>query len=180
MRLDPDIVTVGKIVGGGFPIGVICGKKEIMDFANTKIHKKPERAYIGGGTFSANPATMVSGYSTLYTIKKIGPSLYSKIGRFGQETRERLEKVFDGKVITTGKGSLFMTHFVKDGISQIKNATDAARCDTEMLHKYHFELIARDGIFFLPGKLGAFSFAHSNSDVKKMVEASERFGSNYL
>jgi glutamate-1-semialdehyde 2,1-aminomutase len=86
-----------------------------------------------------------------------------------------LVKVFDGKVITTGKGSLFMTHFVKDGITKIENASDAANCDVKLLQRYHFEMIARDGIFFLPGKLGAISNAHADSDIKKMIDASSRF-----
>ena len=93
----------------------------------------------------------------------------------GKQARADLAKVFDGRVVTTGAGSLFMTHFVKDGISEIKNASDAARCDTELHHRYHFEMIAKDGIFFLPGKLGAFSAVHSQSDVKDMISASERF-----
>lgn len=175
MKLDPDIVTLGKIVGGGFPIGVICGKEEILDFANTKVHKKTERSYIGGGTFSANPATMVAGHATLSSIKKKKNSLYSKINKLGESARKDLAKTFGNKVIVTGKGSLFMTHFVKDGIYEIKNASDAAKCDSELLHRYHFELIARDGIFFLPGKLGAISEAHSASDVKSMVSATDRF-----
>jgi len=65
--------------------------------------------------------------------------------------------------------------FVKDGITQIQNATDAARCDSKILHRYHFEMLAKDGIFFLPGKLGAISLAHSISDVKAMIDASNRF-----
>jgi len=177
MKLDPDIVTLGKIVGGGFPIGVICGKEEIMEYSNTSTHTKSERSYIGGGTFSANPATMVAGQATLSTIKKKRNSIYSKINQLGYSMRKQLEKVFDGRIITTGKGSLFMTHFVKDDISEINNAEDAAKCDSDLLHQYHFEMIARNGIFFLPGKLGAISDAHSNSDIKEMVKASEQFAS---
>ena len=177
MKLDPDIVTLGKIVGGGFPIGVICGKEEIMEYSNTSTHTKSERSYIGGGTFSANPATMVAGQATLSTIKKKRNSIYSKINQLGDSMRKQLEKVFDGRIITTGKGSLFMTHFVKDDISEINNAEDAAKCDSDLLHQYHFEMIARNGIFFLPGKLGAISDAHSNSDIKEMVKASEQFAS---
>ncbi|MEX2349083.1 MAG: aminotransferase class III-fold pyridoxal phosphate-dependent enzyme [Nitrosopumilaceae archaeon] len=174
MKLDPDIVTLGKIVGGGFPIGVICGKSEIMEITNTSSHKKPDRSYVGGGTFSANPITMVAGHGMLSHLKK-NFSLYSKINVLGQRARKELDKVFDGKVITTGKGSLFMTHFLTDGVSEIRNASDAARCDSEMLHKYHFNMIANDGIFFLPGKLGAFSAAHSQSDVKDLIDASQQF-----
>ncbi len=75
-------------------------------------------------------------------------------------------------------GSLFMIHFLKDGITEIKNASDAARCDTDLLCRYHFEMIARDGIFFLPGKLGAISYAHSDADIKNLIEASSRFSAS--
>lgn len=175
MKLDPDLVTLGKIVGGGMPIGVMAGKKEIMEIADTQKHGKTERSYIGGGTFSANPASMISGFSTLSYLKKNQNSLYSKIGKLGNSARKQLTKVFDGKVITTGMGSLFMTHFTKGRVSEITNSAEAAKCDSSLLKKYHFEMIAKDGIFFLPGKLGAFSDTHSSSDVKSMVLASARF-----
>lgn len=175
MNLDPDIVTLGKIVGGGMPIGVMAGKKEIMEIANTRKHTKTERAYIGGGTFSANPAAMVSGHSTLSHLKKNRNSVYPKINKLGDMARKQITKVFDGKVISTGAGSLFMTHFVKGKISEITNSAQAAKCDSRLLQKYHFEMIANDGIFFLPGKLGAISTAHANSDIKNMISASARF-----
>ncbi len=174
MKLDPDIVTLGKIVGGGMPIGVMVGKKEIMEIANTSIQKKSKRSYIGGGTFSANPATMTAGYTTLSQLKKNRGVLYSKINKLGDLARKQLTKVFDGRVITTGMGSLFMTHFAKKGISEITNATQAAKCDSKILQKYHFQMIANDGIFFLPGKLGAISAAHTSSDIKSMISASAR------
>ena len=148
MRLDPDIVTLGKIVGGGMPIGVMVGKKEIMEIANTSIQKKSKRSYVGGGTFSANPATMTAGFATLSHLKKNRVTLYSKINKLGDLARKQLTKVFDGKVITTGIGSLFMTHFAKKGISEITNSAQAAKCDSKLLQKYHFEMIANDGIFF--------------------------------
>ena len=178
MKLDPDIVTLGKIVGGGFPIGVICGKDEIMEHANTSTHSKKTRTYIGGGTFSANPLSMMAGSTNLDTIKKKGNLLYKKINSIGDDMKKVLGKIFDDDVIITGKGSLFMTHFAKNNISQITNAVDASNCDTEKLHRYHFDMIANDGIFFLPGKLGAISDAHSNTDVKSIKKATERFVTN--
>ena len=177
MNLDPDIVTLGKIVGGGFPIGVICGKGELMNISDTSSHTKSERAYIGGGTFSANPLTMTAGRSMLGFLKK-NPSIYRKISRLGDTVRREMDRTFDGKVLTTGKGSLFMTHFLANGITEVKSASDAARCDTGLLQRYHFDLIARDGIFFLPGKLGAISNAHNESDIKKLVQASSRFSAS--
>ncbi len=174
MKLDPDIVTLGKIVGGGMAIGVMCGKKEIMEFADTTGKKKSERSYVGGGTFSANPASMVAGYTTLNHLKS-KKSVYSKINSLGEYARKEIGKVFDGKVAITGKGSLFMTHFLKGNITEITNSAQAAKCDSQMLQKYHFKMIAHDGIFFLPGKLGAISDAHSKENIKKMIRASENF-----
>ena len=173
MKLDPDIVTLGKIVGGGMAIGVICGKKEIMEFADTTGKKKSERSYVGGGTFSANPISMTTGFTTL-SILKNGKSIYSKINDLGEYARKELTKVFGEDVIVTGKGSLFMTHFVKNGINQIRNSADAAQCDTIKLQKYHFNMISKNKVFFLPGKLGAISNAHGKEDIKKMISASDK------
>jgi glutamate-1-semialdehyde 2,1-aminomutase len=175
MKLDPDIVTLGKIVGGGMAIGVMCGKKEIMEYADTTGKKKSERSYVGGGTFSANPASMVAGYATLSELKNSANTTYSKLNKLGDMAREGLSKTFGDKVIVTGKGSLFMTHFANNGITEITNSTDAAKCDSAKLQKYHFKMIAQDGIFFLPGKLGAISMAHTNQDIKKLIRASENF-----
>lgn len=179
MKLDPDIVTLGKIVGGGFPIGVICGKDEIMEHANTSVNSKKSRTYIGGGTFSANPLTMIAGDTTLDILKNKKNTLYKKLDTLGNNTTKMLKKIFSNDVIVTGKGSLFMTHFPRNGMTSINNAADVAKCDSTKLFNYHFEMIARDGIFFLPGKLGAFSDAHSTEDVKNMKKATERFASNF-
>ena len=175
MGLDPDIVTLGKIVGGGFPIGVISGKSEFMNFANTSKFSKSNRAYIGGGTFSANPLSMMAGNSTLNMIKKKGNKLYQKLNCLGRETRKILDKKFDGSVITTGTGSLFLTHFLDNQIYEINNASDAAKCNIKKLHDYHFHMIANNGIFFLPGKLGAYSDEHTKYDMNQMLKATDQY-----
>ena len=178
MKLDPDIVTLGKIVGGGFPIGVICGKDEIMEHANTSVNSKKSRTYIGGGTFSANPLSMIAGDTTLGVLKSKKNTLYKKLNGLGNETTKMLKKIFSDDVIVTGKGSLFMTHFPRNGMTEINNAADAAKCDSSALFNYHFDMIAKSGIFFLPGKLGAFSDAHSTADVHEMRKATESYVSN--
>ncbi len=174
MGLDPDIVTLGKIAGGGMSIGIICGKDEIMRHADATGKKKSERSYVGGGTFSANPISMTAGYETLNHLRT-KRSVYSKINALGETTRTELARIFDGRAVVTGKGSFLMTHFPKDGAVTITDGLQAARCDWQMLHDYHFKMIAHDGIFFLPGKLGAISDAHTKDDIKRMVLASEDF-----
>jgi glutamate-1-semialdehyde 2,1-aminomutase len=145
-----------------------------MQYADTTGKKKSERSYVGGGTFSANPSSMVAGHATLSELKE-NNSIYSKINGLGDLARKELGKVFGDKIVVTGKGSLFMTHFAKNGITEITNSTDAAKCNSLALQKYHFKMIAQDGIFFLPGKLGAISNTHSKKDIKKLVNASENF-----
>ena len=68
-----------------------------------------------------------------------------------------------------------MTHFLKDEVTKVTNSAEVAKCDSKMLYKYHFKMIAQDDIFFLPGKLGAISEAHSKEDIKKIIKASEKF-----
>ena len=117
---------------------------------------------------------MTSGYATLNYLKT-KKSTYQKINALGDYARKELEKVFDGRVAVTGKGSLFMTHFVQNGISEITNSTDVAKCNSTMLQKYHFKMISQDGIFFIPGKLGAISISHTKEDIKNIIQASENF-----
>ena len=64
---------------------------------------------------------------------------------------------------------------VKSDVYKGVDVYDAAKCDSKLLQKYHFKMIAQDGIFFLPGKLGAISTAHTKQDIKKMIQASEDF-----
>jgi glutamate-1-semialdehyde 2,1-aminomutase len=86
-----------------------------------------------------------------------------------------LDKKFSGSVITTGIGSLFLTHFLSNAIYEINNATDAAKCNIKKLHDYHFHMIAKDGIFFLPGKLGAYSDAHTKSDISTIAKSTDQY-----
>jgi glutamate-1-semialdehyde 2,1-aminomutase len=174
-KLNPDLFTLGKVVGGGLPIGVLCGKKEIMSICDPTLRvQKDERCAIGGGTYSANPITMTAGLSTLRYIDDNRNVIYSKIDKLGEYARNGLAKIFtDAKlnVEITGMGSLFLVHFLNSRVGRIASPSDVALSDRAMLVKYHFELLAKHGIFFLPSKMGAFSFAHAQTDVNRMLEA---------
>ena len=78
-------------------------------------------------------------------------------------------------MITTGTGSLFLTHFLDNQIYEINNASDAAKCNIKKLHDYHFHMIANNGIFFLPGKLGAYSDEHTKYDMNEMLKATDQY-----
>lgn len=173
-KLEPDLFTLGKIAGGGMPIGIVCGDKEIMSLADpVSIKEKEARCAIGGGTFSANPMTMAAGLATLNFLRK-NKQVYSKIDRLGSMARKGLSKIFEQEGIpcqVTGLNSVFLTHF---GVNAVKDASDVATSNKKILTKYHLALMADHGIFFLPMKMGAFSYAHDESDVKKLLAATEK------
>ena len=174
-KLEPDLFTLGKVVGGGMPIGVVCGDKEIMSLADPVLRKeKDARCAIGGGTFSANPVTMTAGLATINYLKRNKNNIYSKINRLGDNARKGLAKIFSEAktdIEVTGIGSLFLTHFLSDKVSKVRNAVDVAMSDQELLRKYHMALLAKHGIFFLPLKMGAFSEAHDDNDLKRLFSA---------
>jgi glutamate-1-semialdehyde 2,1-aminomutase len=177
-RLNPDMITLGKIVGGGLPVGVVCGKKEIMKVANPVENRNKEQlCYIGGGTFSSNPLTMTAGYATLDYIRKNRQTVYNKINKLGDAARNGLRKLFLDyglKTQVTGTGSLFLTHFLSNKVNDITNANDVALSDIETLTKYHFSLMAKYGIFFLPHKMGAISIVHDVKDIQNLINATQK------
>ncbi|HJU35068.1 MAG TPA: aspartate aminotransferase family protein, partial [Nitrososphaera sp.] len=132
-KLEPDLFTLGKIVGGGLPIGVLCGDKETMSLADPVARADKEaRCAIGGGTFSANPMTMTAGLITLNFLKRNKQHLYRKIDKLGDMARKGLVKIFAESRIgcqVTGAGSMFLTHFTS---SPVMDASDVAKSDRNL------------------------------------------------
>jgi glutamate-1-semialdehyde 2,1-aminomutase len=176
-NLDPDLFTLGKIVGGGMPIGVVCGKKELLKLADFTVQgRKYSKCAIGGGTYSCNPLTMVAGFATIKYLEKTKDKLYLRINELGERARRGLTKIFmEGKidVQVTGEGSLFLTHFLNEKVRRVKDALDAATSDQQKLFIYHLALISLHGIFFLPCKMGAISFVHTDSDITRLLRATQ-------
>jgi glutamate-1-semialdehyde 2,1-aminomutase len=174
-KLEPDLFTLGKIAGGGMPIGIVCGKKEIMSLADPVcLSEKQGRCAIGGGTFSANPITMAAGLATLNFLKKNHSTVYTKLDKLGNMVRKGLAQIFSDAKINchvSGLNSLFLTHF---GVNAVKDASDVAMSNKKILTDYHFALIANYSIFFLPMKMGAISYAHEEADIKRLLAATEK------
>jgi glutamate-1-semialdehyde 2,1-aminomutase len=177
--LEPDLFTLGKIAGGGMPIGVLCGDKDILSLADPVANAdKDTRCAIGGGTFSANPMSMTAGIMTLDFLKRNKQQVYRKIDRLGRMARKGLTKLFADSGIpcqVTGVGSIFLTHF---GTATILNASDVAKSDRDLQRDYHLALMANHGIFFLPTKMAAISFAHEERDIEKLLDATEKIITN--
>jgi len=171
--ITPDLATLGKVLGGGLSIGAVCGLKEVMTYADPKLPKS-ERAWIGGGTFSANPMSMNAGLATLQYLSENSFAVYPYLSELGEEARKGIDSAFAETGIqsaTTGIGSLLLTHFPTNGKAP-KDAREVHRCDRKLQFQFYFALLAKYNIFFLPGHLGAISYAHSKDDIKALVDAS--------
>ena len=114
-NITPDLSTLGKIVGGGLPIGALVGKKEILEKTSPeKKSAKWERILIGGGTFSAHPLTAAAGLAMLRYLKDRHKEVYPLLESKGEKVRKGVQKVLDQEglnAVVTGIGSLFQTHF---------------------------------------------------------------------
>ena len=120
-----------------------------------------------------NPMSMTAGLATLSYLMK-NPALYDHIGTLAETARKKVDKEFADREIptrSTGLGSLFQTHFLREDGLQIKNAEDkSVNTLKERQLAYHFMLIL-DGIFFLPEHEGAISTAHTERDIEELVNS---------
>ena len=167
----PDITVFGKILGGGFPIGAFCGRRDIMERINNLIYERPHYSF-HGGTFAANPMSMTAGLATLEILED--GTLINRLNTLGEKIREKLREIFEAKgvdVQVTGAGSLFQTHFTRENV---KDARVAFNTDRKKLVDYHLSLIS-NGVFFLPTHVGALSTAHSESDIEKLFSETENY-----
>lgn len=167
----PDLTVFGKILGGGFPIGAFCGRREIMERIDTLVYERPHYSF-HGGTFAANPISMAAGLATLKTLED--RQLIDKLNNVGRRIREKLREIFEANdvdVQVTGAGSLFNTHFTKE---EVKDARAASKADKKKQIDYHLNLIT-NGVFFLPAHTGALSTVHSETDIEKLFFETEKY-----
>jgi glutamate-1-semialdehyde 2,1-aminomutase len=170
-----DVTVFGKILGGGFPVGAFCGRREIMEKLDTRLYERPRYSF-HGGTFAANPITMTAGSATLKILEDV--RLISQLNRLGDKTRGRLREIFEAngvEVQVTGASSLFNTHFTKE---EVKDANGAFKADRKKLVEYDLSLIS-NGVFFLPTHTKALSTAHSEADVEKMLLETEEYAKHH-
>ncbi len=169
--VKPDITLLGKILGGGFPIGAIAASTEIMQYMNPLQYPRPKFAF-QGGTFTGNPVTMTAGLATLKAL--VDGRLIDRLNKRGDYVRRELRDIFEGKkmdVQVSGISSLLHTHFTKE---KLLGAVAVTPADRKKLVKYHMHLI-ENGVFFLPGKAGALSSAHTEADLEKLLSQTESF-----
>ncbi len=164
--IDPDLTTLGKIIGGGMPVGAVGGKKPLMKLL------APSGPVYQAGTLSGNPLSIASG---LATLNKLNDSLYDYLEKLAakleagiQSNLTALSLEFNYQRIGS-MGCLFFTD------RPVLNQIDASTCDTKRFARY-FHAMLDSGICLPPSQFEAFfiSAAHSEEDIVRFVEA------NYL
>jgi glutamate-1-semialdehyde 2,1-aminomutase len=177
-QISPDLTTLGKIVGGGLPVGAMVGKREILEKTSPeKKVNKWERTLIGGGTFSAHPLTAAAGLAMLNYLKVHRQKVYPNLESKGEQVRKRLHESFDREgldAVITGIGSLFQTHFpLRKGETlnsphTINRFTDVEKREVE----FRVRMLAK-GIHVMHGG-GCLSTAHSDEDIEKIINAARK------
>ncbi len=166
-KIKPDLTTLGKIIGGGMPVGAYGGKKEIMEQIS------PAGPVYQAGTLSGNPLAMRAGLETLRILNEPGfyETLEEKAKLLDNGIRENLKRL-GMPLYQTRVGSMgclfFNTEIVHDYDS-------AVRSNTKKYAKYFWNML-EEGVYLAPSQFEAFfiSAAHSQNDIQKTIEANYR------
>ena len=165
IKIKPDLTCLGKIIGGGMPVGAVGGKKEIME----KI--APMGGIYQAGTLSGNPLAIAAGLTTL-KILKAKASSYSALDDKTNKLCRGMENLFAAKGISTCINrvhSMFTIFFQKGPIYDL---TSAQKADTVLFARF-FHSMLKKGIWLAPSQFEAvfMSFAHSDADIAFTLDA---------
>ncbi len=164
--ITPDMTTLGKVLGGGFHIGVIGGKREIME------NISPAGKVYQAGTFNGSPVSMAAGLAVINTLKK--EKVHEKVNKAGDCLRTALGDIICDLGLNcgvSGVSSMFKVFFG----SMPYNYQDALKCDTEKFNVF-FKKMLSEGIFLPPSQYETnfLSLAHSQEDIDKTIDAYQR------
>ncbi len=148
-----DIVTLGKIIGGGFPVGAVVSKREIMDLLT------PAGQVFNAGTFNANPITMAAGLATIERLES--SDALQRASKAAAEVSEYLEAKLGDKVSVNRVESMFQGFFTK---GQVRTPDDARRSDRELYAKFH-EVLRREGVFIPPSQFESLFTSAAHDDI---------------
>ncbi|NIN70547.1 MAG: glutamate-1-semialdehyde 2,1-aminomutase [Gemmatimonadetes bacterium] len=160
--IEPDLTALGKVIGGGFPVGAYGGRRDIMS------RVAPEGDVYQAGTLSGNPVAMAAGLAQLEILEREDP--YAAL-------EERATKLVDGIVAAAGRfgvpasggtaGSMWGVYFCE---GPVRSFDDALRVNREFFNAYYRECLA-GGVFFAPSpfEAGFMSTAHSDADVDETL-----------
>mgnify|MGYP000581061476 FL=1 len=166
-EVDADLVTFGKVIGGGMNVAAFGGKAEIMDCLS------PEGAVYQAGTLSGNPVAMSAGIAAISKINS-DVNLYARLEKLAKKLMEGFKEAAKSAGIaiqTDVRGSMFGYFFTEHAV---KNYDDALKSDTKLFAKFHQAMLRR-GIYLAPSQFetGFICDAMSEADIDLAVSAAK-------
>ncbi len=163
--ITPDLTTLGKIIGGGLPVGAYGGRRDIMQMV------APAGPMYQAGTLSGNPLAMTAGLETLSILTE-DPALYARLDEHAEALCTGMQDILDEfglPFVTNRVGSMFTLFFTD---RPIRNWEDAKTCDTVKFGTYFSNMLDR-GIYLAPSQFEAafMSIMHSTDDRERTLEA---------
>jgi glutamate-1-semialdehyde 2,1-aminomutase len=167
-NVKPDLTTLGKVIGGGMPVGAFGGRRDIMEFI------APLGPVYQAGTLSGNPVAMAAGLTTLELIA--APGFFDRLAaRAGTLVDGILERAATAGIPMSSNrvGGMFGLFFSED--EQISNFEQVTRCNIDRFNKF-FHGMLDAGIYLAPSayEAGFVSAAHSDEDIQKTLDAAAR------
>jgi glutamate-1-semialdehyde 2,1-aminomutase len=164
--LDPDLTTIGKIIGGGLPVGAFGGRAEVMDVSDPhRLRYVPHR-----GTFNGNPATMAGGIAALELLT---PDEYERINALGDQLREGIDALgaeLGVPLSASGFGSLLNVRLSPE---PVRTYRDVAAVDEELTRLLHLAAL-NEGLFIAPRGLMAISTPMSDATIEEVLAGFRR------
>lgn len=165
----PDLVTLGKIIGGGMPIGAYGGRREIMEMVS------PSGKVYQAGTLAGNPVATAAGIATLSWLVD-NRNIYAELEVKGAKIEEALKKRFGESASVNRTGSLLSVFFTSCRVTDYESATSS---DTERFSRF-FSYMLDNGIYLAPSQYEAWfiSAAHSDEDIDRTCRLIEAYQEN--
>ena len=167
LGIYPDITCLGKIIGGGLPVGAYGGKREIMDYI------APQGPVYQAGTLSGNPLAMAAGLATLTQLKD--PGFYDTMDEKANRLATGLERAAEhaGIPVKVDRVGSMLGLFFTD--QRVLNFDDAKRCDLEMFSAFYQGMLEK-GIYLAPSQFEALfiSSAHDTEHIDETIMAAEK------
>lgn len=169
LGINADLVTYGKVIGGGLPVGAFGGKKEIMQ------HIAPLGNVYQAGTLSGNPIAMIAGYTMLKTLND-NPSIYKELEDKTAYLHQGLDKALSAHgapYVINRLGSMISVHFSD---KPVNNFAAAAAADNAKFNRF-FHAMLNDGIYLPPSAYETWFISHalSTEDINETIEAAKRY-----
>jgi len=168
--VKPDLSIFGKALSGGFPIGAIAGRADILDLMSPLDTADPSKRVAHGGTFCANPVSMVAGIASLDQLED---GKYQKMAdETGSRVRETLRSILDGRAQVVGAHCATAVHFTDKPPKNTVEASTPRNMEKSRLLKMAF---LTKNIYFVEGMRGYTLPVHSNAQLDKLFEVTREF-----